>query len=212
MDTRGLEVLGAPSERARQMVGGVCLTAMEELGYRSTRLAVEIRHDPHDRPGVEASSSAGGICVSPDLLDNPVRLVWILSEEVAHAYLREAHGIANGGDFFDRFAQEAFASWFQTSRTLANGLVKADDITTTPIPESDPTPAFGGELGKHVGAALGGSHGNWGRLQSWFQQPGDEPLKAYVRELVPRLPPKPRTPRDMAVAVVREHERARRSC
>lgn len=208
MDTRGLEVLGASSPRAYQMIGGICLTAMEELGYRSTRLAVAICPDPQGRPGVEASSSVAGICISPEVLSNPVRLVWVLSEEIAHAYLREMHGIPNGGDFIDRFAQEGFASWFQTSRTLAGGLVKVDQITTTPIPASRHTPAFGGELGKHVGSAHGGSAHNVERLRVWLGQPDDESLKAYVRDLLARLPTDC-TPSEMAIAVAHRHEAAR---
>lgn len=207
MDTRGLDVFGATSADAHRLVGGICLAAMEELGYRSQRLVVEVCPDPLGRPDVEASASAAGICVSPELLSNPIRLVWILSEEIAHVYLCEIHGVPNGGDFIDRFAQEMFASWFQTSRALAGGLVTVDQITATLLDESHHTPEFGGELGKHVGSAHGGSTGNVERLRDWSDRPGDEFLKEYVRGLRARLPTDG-TPTDTALAIVREREDA----
>lgn len=211
MDIRGLIILGAPTQRAYQMVGGVCLTAMEELDYRSTRLAVEISHDPQNRPGIEASTSAAGIHLSPNLLGNVVRLVWILSEEIAHAYLREVHSVPNGGGFADRFAQEGFASWFQTSRCINGGLVSPADINTTPISDSARTPRFGGELGKHIGSAHGGSTGNVEQLEDWLRETNDEPLQAYVRDLLTRLPRR-RSPSEMATFVTGERTSATTRC
>jgi hypothetical protein len=160
---------------------------MEELGYRSSDLPLVVQRDPHGRHNVEAFSSQGGISVTPELLvdPDPGRPVWVLSEEVGHRFLNEVFGIPHGGDFLDRFAQEAFGAWFQCHRMLRPGLYSPEDISTQPIEEHSPTPDLGLVLGKHAGSSVAGSHRSTERLERWYASPlGDPGFKAQVRETI----------------------------
>jgi hypothetical protein len=211
MDYRGLRV-SRPTSSACSRVGGCCLTAMEELDYRSRDLHVEICDDPWVRLGVEAGAYVGGIHVSPQLLTSPARLIWVLSEEVAHRYLNEVFGVPHGGDFLDRFAQEGFASWFQCHRTLPE-LFSPDEIVTQPITEHEPSPRLGHDLGKHAGSARGGSYKSTARLEAWFaSREGAPDFKLRVRQALDSIPADLR-PADLAGAIAAAHGDARnRGC
>jgi hypothetical protein len=187
---------------------------MEALDYRSHGLLVQVGPDPHGRPRVEASASEGGINVTPALLlGDQRRIPWVLSEELAHRYLNETFGIANGGDFLDRLAQEGFAAWFQWTWIMSSGLFSLDEVVTQPILEYTPTPSLGHDLGKHAGAAHAGSSASAERLAAWLADPRTpDNLKACVQRTLDGIP-SAGSPREVAQVVAAAHFEARtRGC
>ena len=211
VDVRGIRL--ARDDAAHRKVGGIVLPAMEELGYRSSDLPLVVQPDPHGRPNVEAFSSQGGISVTPELLvdPDPGRPVWVLSEEVGHRYLNEIFGIPHGGDFLNRFAQEAFGSWFQCHRMLRPGLYSPEAISTEPIEEHIPSPDLGLVLGKHAGSSVAGSYKSAERLEEWYASPlGDPAFKARVRDAIEGFQAGD-SPEAVAREITRLHSAARAS-
>lgn len=203
MDNRGLEVETTDLAAGRK-VGSYCLAAMEQLGYRSTGLVVTIEDDPPGRGDVSASAHAGGISISPALIDQEIPLIWTLQEEVAHRYLNECYGVPHGGDFADRFAQEGFAGWFQW-RVVTAGLLPEDELDDHPIEQTQPTPALGGVLGRYVGQALAGSANGRKRIDAWLRRPKvPAPLRDCVETLLADLPGDA-GPTEMATLVAQTH-------
>jgi hypothetical protein len=215
MDPRGLQISGASVANCNR-VGGYCLAAMEELDYRSRSLPVQIRHDQLARPGVEAGAHSGGVFMSPDLLADPARMVWVLSEEIAHRYLNEVWGVAHGGDFIDRFAQEGFATWFQHQRMFGISVeYSPEGVVAHPIAGHGPSPELGAALGSHAGAALAGSYKSAARLEEWYASPiGVPAFKERVRVTIVGFGTgRPSSPRSLARAVALAHAAAReRGC
>lgn len=214
MDNLGV-VLAHPNSAAERHVAGVCLAAMDELEYRSSSLTIVVQPDPSSRSNVEACAFDGGISVVPELVDqsDQRRLCWVLSEEVAHRYLNEIHGVPHGGNFLDRFAQEGFACWFQCQRMLRDGLYRADDMISKPITEHAPSPSLGHDLGKHTGSALGGSYKSADRLKDWYADPDGQPgFKVAVMDVVTSISVE-QAPPQVALEVARAHAQARaRGC
>jgi hypothetical protein len=213
MDTRGLSIR-TDDPVLRQRLGGVCLSAMEALEYRSAGLTVTVEHDPHRRSGVTATAHAGsdgqppGIRVSPEILADVRVLVWVLQEEVAHRYLNEIHGIPHGGDYIDRFAQEGFGGWFQW-RLVPDGFIDEAGMTVGAISDVRPTPALGGTLGRYVGQTIAGSRSGPGQLAAWMERPdAPDAVCECVRVLLEDMPRKA-APSEFARAVAQAHAAAR---
>ena len=121
-----------PSSRKIRVRGGsgplqtlvelACRRSLDALGY-APRCACTIKRDPLKQEGAGASlSSDGGLWVNLGLAKHGEPLLgWVLSEEIAHHYFAEVHGIRRGGDFVEELLHELFATWFQIRENILSG-------------------------------------------------------------------------------------------
>ncbi|HEX4345703.1 MAG TPA: hypothetical protein VHZ31_09085 [Solirubrobacteraceae bacterium] len=165
-----------------------CLRALRELRY-ATSLQVSIKRDPLKQEGAGASLDAGGgMWVNLGLAKHGEPLLgWVLSEEIAHHYLADVHGIRRGGDFVEELLHELFATWFQIRESILAGRMSFADLITAPVPVGPPSPELGEHLGKQIAGAVCGSEANAAHLETWFADPRvDELQTQFARVLLDR--------------------------
>ncbi|MEJ7825370.1 MAG: hypothetical protein WKF48_08060 [Solirubrobacteraceae bacterium] len=163
-----------------------CLRSMGALTY-ATSLSVSIKRDPHRQEGAGASlSSDGSLWVNLGLAKHGEPLLgWVLSEEIAHHYFAEVHGVRRGGEFVETLLHEVFATWFQFRENIATGRMSIEDLITAPVPLGEPSAELGEHLGKQVAGAVSGSEANVAHLEAWFADPDvDELTVQFVRVLL----------------------------
>lgn len=163
-----------------------CLRSMRALGY-ALSLSVSIKRDPHRQEGAGASlSSDGSLWVNLGLAKHGEPLLgWVLSEEIAHHYFADVHGVRRGGDFVETLLHEVFATWFQFRENIATDRMSIKDLITAPVPLGEPSAELGEHLGKQVAGAVSGSEANVAHLEAWFADPDVDELTAqFVRVLL----------------------------
>jgi hypothetical protein len=185
-----------PSEAKIRVRGGsgplqtlvelACRRALDALGW-ATSLDVSIKRDPLKQEGAGASLSPDGhLWVNLGLAKHGEPLLgWVLSEEIAHHYLMQEHGIRRGGDFVEELLHELFATWFQIRESILAGRMSFDELITAPVPLGPPSPELGEHLGKQIAGAVSGSEANVAHLGTWFADPEvDELTAGFARVLL----------------------------
>ena len=163
-----------------------CRRALDALAY-APALNVSIKRDPLKQEGAGASLTADGdLWVNLGLAKHGEPLLtWVLSEEIAHHYFAEVHGIRRGGDFVEELLHEVFATWFQIRESILTGRMSFDELITAPVPLGPPSPELGQHLGKQIAGAVSGSTANVAHLETWFADPDvDELTAAFARVLL----------------------------
>ena len=148
---------------------------------------MSIKRDPLKQEGAGASLAAdGSLWVNTGLAKHGEPLLgWVLSEELAHGYFAEVHGIRRGGDFVEELLHELFATWFQIRENIVCGRMSFDELITAPVPLAEPSPELGEHLGKQIAGAVCGSTANVAHLDAWFAEPGvDELARGVARVLL----------------------------
>ena len=164
--------------------------SLDALAFAPT-LRVHVKRDPLKQEGAGASlSSDGGLWVNIGLAKHGEPLLgWVLSEELAHHYFAQVHGIRRGGDFVEELLHEVFATWFQIRENILSGRMSFDELITAPVPPGAPSPELGEHLGKQVAGAVNGSQANVAHLDAWFEDPDtDELASGFVRVLLEAVP------------------------
>jgi hypothetical protein len=188
--------VAAPDEPKIRVRGGsgplqtlvelACRRALEALGWTGA-LNVSIKRDPLKQEGAGASLTAdGNLWVNLGLAKHGEPLLgWVLSEEIAHHWFAEVHGIRRGGDFVEELLHELFATWFQIRETILTGRMSFDELITAPVPLGPPSPELGEHLGKQIAGAVSGSAANVAHLDAWFADPEvDELTAGFARVLL----------------------------
>lgn len=163
---------------------------MNTLGYAES-LSVSIKRDPQRQQGAGASlSQDGDLWVNLGLAKHGEPLLsWVLSEEIAHHYFAQVHGVRRGGEFVEVLLHEVFATWFQFRENIATGRMSIDDLITAPVPPGEPSAELGEHLGKQVAGAVSGSQANVEHLDAWFADSEVDQLTAqFVRVLLDAVP------------------------
>lgn len=181
-----------------------CLRSMRELEYVAS-LSVSIKRDPYKQEGAGASlSSDGSLWVNLGLAKHGEPLLgWVLSEEIAHHYFAEVHGVRRDGEFVETLLHEVFATWFQFRENIATGRMSIDELITAAVPPGEPSPELGEHLGKQVAGAVSGSAANADHLDAWFADPeADELTVQFVHVLLDSaVVPYHTSPREVAAAL-----------
>lgn len=180
-----------------------CRRALDALGHAPS-LQVSIKRDPLRQEGAGASLSAdGSLWVNTGLAKHGEPLLgWVLSEELAHGWFAEVHGIRRGGDFVEEVLHELFATWFQIRENILTGRMSFDELITAPVPLSEPSPELGEHLGKQIAGAVSGSTANVAHLEAWFAAPGvDELTSGFARVLLSDAVPYGDGPQAVAAAL-----------
>lgn len=167
-----------------------CLRTMRSLGYAAA-LDVSIKRDPLKQRGAGASLGTDGVLwVNIGLAKHGEPLLgWVLSEEIAHHYFADRHGVRRGGEFVEVLLHELFATWFQISESILAGRMSFDDLITSPVPVASPSAELGEHLGKHIAGAVSGSRANAEHLDAWFTDPQvDELASQFARVLLEAVP------------------------
>ena len=163
-----------------------CRRSLDALAYAPS-LNVSIKRDPLKQEGAGASLTADGqLWVNLGLAKHGEPLLgWVLSEELAHHYFADVHGIRRGGDFVEELLHEVFATWFQIRENIGAGRMSFDELITAPVPSGPPSPELGEHLGKQIAGAVCGSEANIGHLDAWFADPdADELTAGFARVLL----------------------------
>jgi hypothetical protein len=163
-----------------------CRRSLDALDYAPS-LNVSIKRDPLKQEGAGASLTADGrLWVNLGLAKHGEPLLgWVLSEELAHHYFADVHGIRRGGDFVEELLHEVFATWFQIRENIGAGRMSFDELITAPVPPGPPSPELGEHLGKQIAGAVCGSEANAGHLDVWFADPDTDELAAgFARVLL----------------------------
>ncbi len=111
-------------------------------------------------------------------------LGWVLSEEIAHHFFAEVHGIRRGGDFVEELLHELFATWFQIRENILSGRMSFDELITAPVPLGPPSPELGEHLGKQIAGAACGSTANAEHLETWLADPDADELEAGIARVL----------------------------
>jgi hypothetical protein len=167
-----------------------CERAIGALGYTAA-LEVSIKRDPLKQQGAGASLGPDGVLwVNTGLAKHGEPLLgWVLSEEIAHHYFAERHGVRRGGEFVEVLLHELFATWFQIRESILTGRMSFDDLITAPVPVAPPSAELGEHLGKHIAGAVSGSRANAGHLDAWLADPEVDELTAqFARVLLDAVP------------------------
>jgi hypothetical protein len=167
-----------------------CRRSLDALGFAPT-LRVHVKRDPLKQEGAGASlSSDGGLWVNLGLAKHGEPLLgWVLSEEIAHHYFAQVHGIRRGGDFVEELLHEVFATWFQIRENILTERMSFADLITAPVPQGPPSPELGEHLGKQIAGAACGSAANAEHLDAWFADPEtDELTSQFARVLLDAVP------------------------
>ena len=167
-----------------------CLRALRGLGY-VMNLRVSIKRDPSQPENAGAVMGAdGALWVDTGLAKHGEPLLgWVVSEEIAHAYFAEQHGVRAGGEFVEVLLHELFATWFQIRETILSGRMSFDELITARVPAGPPTAELGEHLGKQIAGAASGSAANAAHLEAWFADPGtDELTSQFARVLLDGVP------------------------
>lgn len=173
-----------------------CEQALDHLGIEANIEVTPLRNAP---PGAEGQGGENGLGLASHILPSAIgkdplqrlRLGFIIYEEVAHIVLGEAEVPHEGlGAFF----QELYGGWAQYSAFVATGRISGRDMTSTPLGHY---PSMY-ELGKHVGAEMGGSPASRAHLEEWFNDPASQQEAVELVDIVrDRLTP-PLEPEDVA--------------
>ncbi|MEA2221593.1 MAG: hypothetical protein QOJ35_4219 [Solirubrobacteraceae bacterium] len=180
-----------------------CRRALDALDY-APRLRVHIKRDPSKPKGAGASlSTDGGLWVNLGLAKHGEPLLsWVLSEEIAHHYFADVHGVRRGGEFVEELLHELFATWFQIRESILAGPMSFDDLITAPVPPGPPSAELGEHLGKQVAGAVSGSAANVAHLDAWLADPqADELTCQFVRVLLSDAVPYREDPAAVAQAL-----------
>jgi hypothetical protein len=186
----------APTEAKIRVRGGsgplqtlvelACRRSLDALAYPAS-LRAEIKRDPLKQEGAGASLAPdGSLWVNLGLAKHGEPLLgWVLSEEIAHHYFAELHGIRRGGDFVEELLHEVFATWFQIRENILSGRMSFDELITAPVPLGPPSPELGEHLGKQIAGAVCGSEANAAHLKTWFADPDvDDLTSQFARVLL----------------------------
>lgn len=163
-----------------------CRRSLDALAY-APDLSVSIKRDPLQQEGAGASLTPdGSLWVNLGLAKHGEPLLgWVLSEELAHHYFADVHGIRRGGDFVEELLHEVFATWFQIRENIGTGRMSFDELITAPVPLGPPSPELGEHLGKQIAGAVSGSAANVAHLDAWFADPEiDELTAGFARVLL----------------------------
>jgi hypothetical protein len=162
-----------------------CRRSLEALDYAAP-LDVSIKRDPLKQEGAGASLSADGdLWVNLGLAKHGEPLLgWVLSEEIAHHWFADVHGIRRGGDFVEELLHELFATWFQIRENILGGRMSFDELITAPVPVGPPSPELGEHLGKQLAGAVCGSEANVAHLDAWFADPEVDELEAGIARVL----------------------------
>ena len=162
-----------------------CRRSLDALGY-ATALSVSIKRDPLKQEGAGASLAAdGSLWVNLGLAKHGEPLLgWVLSEEIAHHWFADVHGIRRGGDFVEELLHELFATWFQIRENILSGRMSFDELITAPVPVGPPSPELGEHLGKQIAGAVCGSAANAAHLEAWFADPGADELEVGIARVL----------------------------
>ena len=163
-----------------------CRRSLDALGY-APALNVSIKRDPLKQERAGASLTADGdLWVNLGLAKHGEPLLgWVLSEEIAHHFFADAHGVRRGGDFVEELLHEVFATWFQIRENIGTGRMSFDELITAPVPLGPPSPELGEHLGKQIAGAVSGSEANVAHLDVWFADPDiDELTAGFARVLL----------------------------
>lgn len=162
-----------------------CRRALEALDYAPT-LRVSIARDPLKQEGAGASlSAAGDLWVNTGLAKHGEPLLgWVLSEEIAHHFFADVHGIRRGGDFVEELLHELFATWFQIRENILSGRMSFDELITAPVPVGPPSAELGEHLGKQIAGAACGSTANARHLETWLAGPDADQLETGIARVL----------------------------
>jgi hypothetical protein len=163
-----------------------CRRSLAALEY-APALNVSIKRDPLKQEGAGASLTAdGSLWVNLGLAKHGEPLLgWVLSEEIAHHFFADVHGVRRGGDFVEELLHEVFATWFQIRENIGTGRMSFDELITAPVPLGPPSPELGEHLGKQIAGAVSGSAANVAHLDAWFADPDiDELTAGFARVLL----------------------------
>jgi len=167
-----------------------CRRSLDALQY-APALDVSIKRDPLKQQGAGASLTADGdLWVNLGLAKHGEPLLgWVLSEEIAHHFFADVHGMRRGGDFVEELLHEVFATWFQIRENILSERMSFADLITAPVPQGPPSPELGEHLGKQIAGAACGSAANAEHLEAWFADPEtDELTSQFVRVLLDGVP------------------------
>jgi hypothetical protein len=180
----GIRVRGG-SGPLQTLVQLACERAMRALGYAEA-LQVSIKRDPRKQQGAGASLGPDGVLwVNIGLAKHGEPLLgWVLSEEIAHHYFAQRHGVRRGGEFVEVLLHELFATWFQIRESILTGRMAFDDLITAPVPLAPPSAELGEHLGKHIAGAVSGSRANAAHLDAWLADPDVDELTAQFARVL----------------------------
>jgi hypothetical protein len=133
----------------------------------------------------EAWGRDRGVTIRPSVVRGEDRRPgYVLAEEVAHVRLGEL-GVPHGTSFGSRLCQELFATWFQYRMILVNArFYDPMKMTTNAVRRGPVSPQLGGNIGKHLGAALAGSPLNRREVDEWLKDPSvPDTLKGFAQLL-----------------------------
>ena len=179
-----------------------CRRSMDALGYAAA-LNVSIKRDPLKQEGAGASLSENGdLWVNLGLAKHGEPLLgWVLSEEIAHHWFADVHGIRRGGDFVEELLHELFATWFQIRESILTGRMSFDELITAPVPIGPPSPELGEHLGKQIAGAVSGSQANVAHLDAWFADPDADELETGIARVLLDAVPYAEGPQAVATAL-----------
>ena len=162
-----------------------CRRSLDALGY-ATALSVSIKRDPLKQEGAGASLAAdGSLWVNLGLAKHGEPLLgWVLSEEIAHHWFADVHGIRRGGDFVEELLHELFATWFKIRENILSGRMSFGELITAPVPLGPPSPELGEHLGKQIAGAVCGSAANAEHLDVWFADPDVDELETGIARVL----------------------------